>query len=262
MPGIRQRLKAADEAMRLPEISLQPDSETDSKFETPTDFGASEFKRGKMTARKFKELAKTSPESTLPSSNTNLSRNVIRKLSKTSTMHEVYAADGVFWDAKAQKSYTDEMYFLLPYEIQDADTGPVEDWCKLEPSSYVHSTRKSWARTMEVENHSEIAAIGVWGDTAPYHTRDSVFLLLWSALSGIARPRYWLCAMSKRMLCDCGCMNRHSFDPVWDVLRWIFQVWLYGKYPSKRHDGVPFAESTRIGDAARAENARKKKAQT
>ena len=94
--------------------------------------------------------------------------------------------------------------------------------------------------------------MSIWGDTAPYNTRDSLILFLWSALSGVNQDRFWCTAFPKSSMCACGCHGKHTFDGVFEVLAWSFSSLLCGKYPGTRHDGSPFEK--RMGDRNRGKS--------
>ena len=62
------------------------------------------------------------------------------------------------------------------------------------------------------------ACVALWGDSAPYVKKDSLYLLLVTCISGAVRKRYWACALPKRRLCRCGCFGRCTFDALLPVL--------------------------------------------
>ena len=99
----------------------------------------------------------------------------------------------------------------------------------------------------------DIACIGLWGDGAPYHTRDSLNVLIFNVLSGTHNKRYFICGWSKRMTCQCGCGGRCTFDSVYKVCSWFMAAWKCGVYPAFRDDNVAFEDSDRVGDRQRAE---------
>ena len=99
----------------------------------------------------------------------------------------------------------------------------------------------------------DIACIGLWGDGAPYHTRDSLNVLIFNVLSGRHNKRYFICGWSKRMTCQCGCGGRCTFDSVYKVCSWFMAAWKCGVYPAFRDDNVAFEDSNRVGDRQRAE---------
>ena len=82
-----------------------------------------------------------------------------------------------------------------------------------------------------------VAPCALWGDVAPYASRDSVFTLVLTILSGVHRVYWKLCCLTKRSICDCGCKGRHSFDRLFSVLAWSFRACLAGEHPAVDHDG-------------------------
>ena len=48
----------------------------------------------------------------------------------------------------------------------------------------------------------------------------------------------------KRLFCRCGCRGAHTFQPLIDVLAWIFRVIAGGRWPSKDYYEKPFPESS------------------
>ena len=84
---------------------------------------------------------------------------------------------------------------------------------------------------MGISSTDGIIPMGVWGDAAPYHTRDSLFLLLVSPLSVRDRSRMWVCAFSKRMVCCCGCRGRCTFEGCFKILAWSFTALACGVWP-------------------------------
>ena len=108
-----------------------------------------------------------------------------------------------------------------------------------------------------MQDNGDVAVLGLWGDSAPYNTRDSLFLCLWNVLSGLHHLRYWFTAFPKRVMCACGCKGRHTMATVWSVLHMCLMALLTGKSPGHRHDGTAFADSNFANDKARAKRAGK-----
>ena len=265
--GVRQRLIAA--ATRN---EVLVDESPRKKATTATEFATKRFIKGSMSAVDVEELASTeacshlAPKSVERTGN-NHARDVLRKLKKRAKHKpEVYACPVRLWDCKAQVPIEEDMHFLLPYEFVESDEGTAEEWAALDSDSPMHATREEWATRMGVDTCG-LVATGIWGDTAPFWTRDSLMLLLWSPLGGPVsaktglprRQRHWICAVAKRMMCDCGCKGRHTMESIWAVLSWIYQVWMSGRHPAVRSDGIRFSDSRRPGDAARAALARAKR---
>ena len=91
----------------------------------------------------------------------------------------------------------------------------------------------------------DVLALGLWGDGAVISAKESLFVLLLNCLSGICNRRFWVCAFGKKVVCQCGCYGRHTFDSIFKVLQWSFAAM------HVRDDGVPFSAGERIGDKAR-----------
>ena len=104
----------------------------------------------------------------------------------------------------------------------------------------------------------QVAGFGVWGDSAPYSHRDSLYLVLVNVKTGIFHERFVFAAWSKRSTCDCGCKGRCTFDSVWAILCYSMQIELAGEWPSKRHDNTSFQSSGLPGDGRRARMAKNK----
>lgn len=62
----------------------------------------------------------------------------------------------------------------------------------------------------------------------------------------------------RRMVCDCGCKGRHTFDVVLRVLAWVLIALITRMYPSKRDDGTEWEDSPHKEDRQRAHRARSK----
>ena len=60
-----------------------------------------------------------------------------------------------------------------------------------------------------------------------------------------------MCAFGKKVVCQCGCYGRCTFDAIFKVLQWDLGAMLCGERPAIRDDGVPFSLSKKIGDKAR-----------
>ena len=186
----------------------------------------------------------------------NSSRDLISKMKKTANRIPLYEFDNVLWDKQTNSQVTDTMHVALLHE-------EVDDLVKDDPRAYAANDGISdldkaalgWSKKVHVHaNDHLIGGIGIWGDSAVYNTRDSIVLILFNILTGLcATPhRIWLACLSKKQLCQCGCQGRCTLEPLWDLIGWSLRCSLLGFYPTHRHDGVPFAESTRTGDRLRA----------
>ena len=191
----------------------------------------------------------------------NMHRDTISKLEKSSNATQVYSHDVPLWDADSNCQVMKEMYFNLPHEKLDdmVNRTSLEQWTSLPPNSPLQGVVDEWCDDQGLNGSQGVAAIGLWGDSATYHTRDQLVVLLFNVLSGVFNTRFILCAMGKRMMCQCGCYGRHTMDAIWTVVTWSFQCLLRGLSPTHRADGTPFADSKRVGDGARARKGAQKR---
>ena len=247
----------------------------DSPTETPTDaiddMLKAKYKKGRMSAREVQAEAATIyaavPSSSSSASSSgqrwaaagaegrhpgNASRDITLQMSKTSTNAHVYSASIPFWDPVRSVQIQDDAYLLVPHEVGDKAMEDGQDWSSLPQGHSLNRTLSDWKEKNEVEGDDDIAVVGLWADSATYHTRDSLYLILFNFLSGINRMRFWVSAWSKRHMCACGCKGRHTFDAMQEVVNWSMLAWMSGRYPTVRHDGVAFEDSKRPNDKLRA----------
>ena len=69
----------------------------------------------------------------------------------------------------------------------------------------------------------------------PYSHDDSV-IGFW-VVNMLTQGRYFVAAVRKKLLCQCGCRGWCTFFPLFEMLRWSCSVVAEGMRPSGRHDG-------------------------
>jgi hypothetical protein len=185
----------------------------------------------------------------------NIQRDLLRKLAQTSgqSAPDLYVAEAPFWDKVGCKVKMCLLYFLLPFEVLDSIIMPgrVADWCSYR-DIHLKSKFQQWQDVTNISDSGNFVAFGIWGDSAPFNTRDSVQLMLFNVLSNEScQKRIWFTAFSKDVQCNCGCKGRHTYDVVWSVMKWCLDVLASGTRPSHRHDGAPLKSSKFPGDANR-----------
>ena len=276
--GVRQQLKRArDELERLVEIreSLESDDEAvvdkmrtfraggRAKAATAAAFLTGMFVTGRISANEVEEGASASSSSVgnsgsgciapslAGSSGKNASRNVMRRIGKTSSMPALYSTYIPIWCNKTNRKINDIFKFLLPHEVINnavLETN-LQDW--LSPvSTTIGFTVQKWKE--RVGYVGDAVGFGLWGDSATYFTRDSLYVIMANAVTGVRKRRYWLCAFSKKSLCACGCGGRCTLDGIWRVLSWSFTCLLNRRWPSVRDDMMPFDSSEFEGDRERS----------
>ena len=189
----------------------------------------------------------------------NVLRDFQRAVNKRTHMPELYQATVPLWDKHTTKSVSGYLYFLLPHEllpllVKDS----LHAWTVFDDSirELQHVVNQWRATNIPGDDRDDLVAMSVWGDSAPFNTRDSLALFLWSALTGDNQNRFWITVCAKSSMCGCGCHGRHTLDAIWSVLAWSFRCLLTGTYPGKRHDGTDFG--TLLGDRKRSNRAGKK----
>ena len=101
----------------------------------------------------------------------------------------------------------EECYLLLPYEVIDklGATGDVSTYTSLPANSPFGDAKAAWVTEFWIPwDGSDVAVCGLWGDAAPFHTRDSIMMLLFNVISGVCNMRRWIATWSKRMACASG----------------------------------------------------------
>ena len=181
-------------------------------------------------------------------------RDIMKTLGRQSDRPQVYDTDIDFWDSQTQSKVRQPCHFLLPSEILDyeARKSGIENWVGIHDNACLQSTYETWCHSVGL-THSDpdILALGMWGDSAVISPSESLFILLINCLSGICHQRFWVCAFGKKVVCQCGCYGRCTFDAIFKVLQWDLGVMKCGQRPAIRDDGVPFSLSKKIGDKAR-----------
>ena len=192
----------------------------------------------------------------------NAFRDFARRIGRSSNMPDLYEADVPCWDHEKDMQTLSKMYFLLPHELLNNLCGDdISEWTQLG-ERVLRGRLSSWCDRTGIprtrDSQEDIAILGVWGDSAPYNTRDNLFLILFNVISGSNRTRFWVTAFPKKVVCRCGCHGRHTFEEVWKILAWSLLALAHGKYPNKRHDNKEFNTSSRVGDRKRGRLKNKK----
>ena len=181
----------------------------------------------------------------------NSARSLKRSLDAMNDSFDVepYLVEMPFWDSKSGKQITDTTACLLIHEMLDelVATGSEHHWADVSEPSHegLRADLHAWKDRVHLSTVLPVILLALWGDTGPFSTRDSLCLLTVKVLSGSQRVRLWLWAASKNQLCQCGCRARHTFEALWKVVSWSFQILLQGRYPASDHLGRPFPPGSR-----------------
>ncbi len=104
-------------------------------------------------------------------------------MSRDSIMPELYKTKGVYWDPVNETKVESDMWFLLPHEIFHKVVKDPSPWLGLDDRPNLLTTLQNTCDRLNTPS-ADVAALGIWGDSAPYNTRDSLFLVVINALSG------------------------------------------------------------------------------
>ena len=114
-----------------------------------------------------------------------------------------------------------------------------------------------WAAGQEIDPDAakEFAAIGLHADGVSYNATQrvgqsrSAAVSAWNFISapadGDRGARHLFFAVSKKLLCDCGCEGFHTIDALNAVFAWSMLWLMLGVCPGARHDGSPWTAHDR-----------------
>ena len=170
---------------------------------------------------------------------------------------EVYQARTLLYASETSTRYEDVAHFQLIHEVLEwaQQQNPDRNFAAMDPSSPIFAERQEWGKRMDprIDDVSGFRGLSLWGDSGPcFDTGDSLFMFLWSFLAVAEMARRWIVCFPQRLVCNCGCKGRHTFDSVLRVIVWDCRICASGTPPQARHDGVAMADSTCRGDKARA----------
>ena len=104
----------------------------------------------------------------------NCSRDVTRVFDRTSKMPPTYTAPIPFWNSDTASQFQDNCEFILPYEVIDAfiTEENIDEFTSVGADTPLQATMDEWRTNVGIEDADEpVVGIGLWGDSAPYHTR-------------------------------------------------------------------------------------------
>ena len=176
------------------------------------------------------------------------SRGVQRALAHHSRLPETFRFDCPLWDRVAGVPVTEKVAILLPHQLLDTQIPPGMEYEYCDCSDFQQGLAgelEEWKQSVGFQPDGRpVAALALWGDAAPYSQRDSLYMLVLTILSGEHRKYFWLCGISKRKLCDCGCRGRHTLDCLWQALIWSLNCLIVGRHPTVDHTGAPFPDGS------------------
>jgi hypothetical protein len=171
----------------------------------------------------------------------NSSRAVRRVMVRGAVMMEPLPVRIPLWDLNGNRQVSSLVNFLPTHETLASVVDDPSQWGSIDDGqASFHGELLDWGKRLAVDVLTNVwLLLALWGDSAPYNRRDSIFLLTYRVLSGVHRKRFWIVAMSKRVLCNCGCFGRCTFDGIFDVVAWSFKCLMAGFWPRFGPYGEP-----------------------
>ena len=134
-------------------------------------------------------------------SNKNMSRDVTRSFLRNTEYPQTYRTSITLWDADMDRQVTDQIDYLLPYEVMDYPIGDKSDlapFTSLPTNSPFVDEKTQWMNEYNIPGDgSGVLVCGLWGDAAPFHTRDSILMLIFNVISGVCNERRSMSKQSK-----------------------------------------------------------------
>ena len=172
-----------------------------------------------------------------------LAARAVRRKLLSKVILKNYVTQIPLWDSRANKKVMGNVNILPIHETLDrmVKEGAEMEWASIgDTQAGVQEDILDWGLRQGVDVRiGTWLALALWGDSAPYTKRDSVYLLTHCVLSGIHRKRAWIAVIGKRHVCQCGCWGRCTFDALFEVVAWSFRVLQTGFWPTHDHNGLP-----------------------
>lgn len=223
-----------------------------------TSASASSSFQGAPVPTDLAKLAKAQASTT--TSSKHQSRNSSRSLMRAHTattdivLPPPYIAKTPLWSATQNRSEEQDLAYMPIHEVLEhlAQEDDLDKWTSCSPQQKgFESDLHHWGGRMGVPTRAgHWAIVGLWGDSAPSTKNDSLFLLSFQVLSGIVKQRFWITVFNKTKVCKCGCMGRHTFDMVFQVIAWSIRALIAGVYPKTDHLDHEFPKKSYRGRLA------------
>ena len=162
------------------------------------------------------------------------SRMLCRVLRRDASLRSALLAKVPQWGALRGKRMEADMEHSPIHETLDSMCNDCSDWLDVQPEhEEFHRRRRHWAhRTGCAGDLSQVAALGLWGDSAPTTKREGVHMLLFTSQMGRIQNKYWVTSFRKSALCRGGCKGKCTLEACWGFNAWTFTVLLSGIWPS------------------------------
>ena len=173
----------------------------------------------------------------------NAARAVKRLFRSRAILQSPLIVDVPLWDAATNQQVIGKLNIMPPHEFLDAivAAGKEDEFASLDKSQAgLRLDLAEWASRVGVDlGEATWLMLALWGDAAPMTHNNSRYLLTVRVLSGKHRQRFWIAALSKKLLCQCGCFGRCTFDAIWEVVAWSCCALVAGEWPRTDHRQRP-----------------------
>ena len=105
-----------------------------------------------------------------------------------------------------------------------------------------------WQHPVVRESPEPVVPLALYLDGVPTTNRDGA-IGFW-VYNLVTFKRTLVAVLRKSYNCVCGCGGWCSLHPIWQFIRWSFECMALGIFPSLRHDGTAFNETSDVGRAS------------
>jgi hypothetical protein len=161
----------------------------------------------------------------------NLARDLLSTLLKGTAIPELFQYSIRSWDPDTQEQVMADLPFLLPHELLHSMKDKVSAM-KLDHEA-CPEIAAAFVRKCKMLGLDPMSAVplGMHGDGVPFTKKDSLELISFNFL---AQPHGWrvpFTGISKAYVCHCGCLGKHTWDDILQVLAWSLRALCSGVFP-------------------------------
>ena len=172
-------------------------------------------------------------------------RDLQRKLVRYSNWPKPYFVSVEVWDPKKKAAVHKLLPMWLPHELVGyiAKRSSLEiflDKGRMSVDTAAHVTK------VEAQAGATLLGCGLWCDGVPYNWDKSSSLEV-VALNFPGVPEWKNMRLPITVIDKSFVIKHATFDCIFNILKWSFEILFSGVYPSRRHDGSPFT----VKDAVR-----------
>ena len=175
----------------------------------------------------------------------NLARDMKKHILRGVNMPEIFWWKVPTWDKNKACQVVVLFPFLLPHEMlrHMVNKNGVDDYFLGMESTYgpfAHSVMSKLGLSLDT-----CVALGFHGDGVPYSKSDSIEILSWNILSIPGMDRVPFTAISKQYICKCGCLGRHTYNSMLEVMKWSMLQLYIGRVSKFLPDGTEWERSSK-----------------